>query len=358
MRRMSSPPACGPAAVENAPLTISAKAPSTLMRASHASRAGARRRGARSRCARAATAASPVATTATRKWLITSSGLRSKSTVTAPSGICPNVSSATPPARRRAARSPTLRAESQVSSAARMPASAIIAVRELDRRVVVEAAAPGGPCSSGQSGQPSPEPVRRTNAPEAMLRNIATTSTRAKRSNGARVVRDHAPPGALRETRRSGQRRHRRQLRSSEKARRAAARAGSCPSSVFGSVGRVGDRARVLDRRGHALAVRLQLRREGLRGYGTGLQHDDRVHDVAALGVGPGDRGRLAHGGVRAERRLHLDRPDAVAGGDDDVVGAALEPQPARRRRGRRGRPCATSRPRAPQPPETPAASR
>ena len=65
-----------------------------------------RGRGRRSRrrpCARAAIAARPVATTATRKWLITSTGLRSKSTVTAPSGICPNVSSATPagqPARR------------------------------------------------------------------------------------------------------------------------------------------------------------------------------------------------------------------------------------------------------------------
>ena len=43
MRRMSSPPAWGPAAVENAPLTISAKAPTTLgARARRAARDGRR----------------------------------------------------------------------------------------------------------------------------------------------------------------------------------------------------------------------------------------------------------------------------------------------------------------------------
>ncbi len=73
--------------------------------------------------------------------------------------------------------------------------------------------------------------------------------------------------------------------------------------------------------------MRLQLRREGRRRHGARLQHDDRVHDVPALGVGPGDRGRLHHGGVRAERGLDLDRPDAVAGGDDHVVRTALEPE-------------------------------
>ena len=58
-------------------------------------------------------------------------------------------------------------------------------------------------------------------------------------------------------------------------------------------------------------------------------QHDDRPHDRAALLVGRGDRCGLGHGRVGHERRLDLERADPVAGGDDHVVRAALEPEVA-----------------------------
>ena len=58
-------------------------------------------------------------------------------------------------------------------------------------------------------------------------------------------------------------------------------------------------------------------------------QHDDRAHDRAALVVGRGDDRRLGHRRVLDERRLDLERADPVAGGDDHVVGAALEVQEA-----------------------------
>ena len=56
---------------------------------------------------------------------------------------------------------------------------------------------------------------------------------------------------------------------------------------------------------------------------------DDRPHDGAALGVGRGDRGGLGDGGVGEQRRLDLEGPDPVAGGEDDVVVAALEEEVA-----------------------------
>ena len=58
-------------------------------------------------------------------------------------------------------------------------------------------------------------------------------------------------------------------------------------------------------------------------------QDDDGAHDGAALVVGRGDDGGLGHRGVRDQRRLDLERADPVAGGDDHVVGAALEEQEA-----------------------------
>ena len=58
-------------------------------------------------------------------------------------------------------------------------------------------------------------------------------------------------------------------------------------------------------------------------------QDDDGAHDRAALVVGRGDDRGLGHGGVLDERRLDLERADPVAGGDDHVVGAALEEQEA-----------------------------
>ena len=58
-------------------------------------------------------------------------------------------------------------------------------------------------------------------------------------------------------------------------------------------------------------------------------QHDHRAHDGAALRVGRRDHRRLGHRRVLDQRRLDLERPDPVAGGDDHVVGAALEVQVA-----------------------------
>ncbi len=66
MRRMSGPPAWGPAAVENVPLTISAKAATTLAYASHARRRGTAV-GPPADSRASSTAARPVAVTATRK---------------------------------------------------------------------------------------------------------------------------------------------------------------------------------------------------------------------------------------------------------------------------------------------------
>ena len=58
-------------------------------------------------------------------------------------------------------------------------------------------------------------------------------------------------------------------------------------------------------------------------------QHDDGAHDRAALLVGRRDGRGLGDGRVGDERRLDLERADAIAGGDDHVVVAPLEAQPA-----------------------------
>ena len=58
-------------------------------------------------------------------------------------------------------------------------------------------------------------------------------------------------------------------------------------------------------------------------------EHDERLDDVALDLVGRGDRRRLAHRRVLEARRLDLERPDPVAGGDDHVVGAARVPDVA-----------------------------
>src|SRR4051794_2876618 len=85
------------------------------------------------------------------------------------------------------------------------------------------------------------------------------------------------------------------------------------------------DDARVLVRRGLALDVVLELGGQRLGGRDAVAQHDDRAHDAAALLVGRGDDRRLRHRGVGNQRGLDLERADAVAGGDDHVVEAALE---------------------------------
>src|SRR5215212_3458731 len=89
------------------------------------------------------------------------------------------------------------------------------------------------------------------------------------------------------------------------------------------------DHARVLVGRGLALDVLLDLARERVAWLVSLAQDDDRTHDAAPFLVGMGDDRRLGYGGVLDDRRLDLERPDAVAGGDDHVVGAALEVQVA-----------------------------
>jgi hypothetical protein len=66
---------------------------------------------------------------------------------------------------------------------------------------------------------------------------------------------------------------------------------------------------------------------------GAGLvarpQDDERLDDLAAIGI------RLAHDGALGDRRvleesaLDLEGPDAIRGREDDVVGATGEPQVA-----------------------------
>jgi len=52
-------------------------------------------------------------------------------------------------------------------------------------------------------------------------------------------------------------------------------------------------------------------------------QHDERLDDFRALGVGFADDRRLRHGGMLHDDALHIERTDAVAGRGDDVVIAA-----------------------------------
>ncbi len=90
------------------------------------------------------------------------------------------------------------------------------------------------------------------------------------------------------------------------------------------------DDARVLVGGRLALDVLLQLAHQLRRGrVALVAQHDHRAHDRAALLVGGGHRGGLGDRGVRDQRRLDLERADPVAGGDDHVVVAPLEVQPA-----------------------------
>ena len=58
-------------------------------------------------------------------------------------------------------------------------------------------------------------------------------------------------------------------------------------------------------------------------------EDDEGLHDVALDLVGRGDRRRLAHRLVLQAGRLDLEGADAVAGGDDDVVGAPGVPDVA-----------------------------
>src|ERR671933_1169882 len=74
----------------------------------------------------------------------------------------------------------------------------------------------------------------------------------------------------------------------------------------------------VLDVLGHVVA--------GLVALG---EHDERLDHVAALLVGRGHGGGLAHRRVLQAGRLDLEGTDAIAGGDDHVVGAPGVPDVA-----------------------------
>ena len=119
------------------------------------------------------------------------------------------------------------------------------------------------------------------------------------------------------------ERRQRRHARSRSSLRRI------LPEIVFGSDVDELDLARVLVRRRDRLDVLLQLARERVRALVPGREDDERLDDARALGIGLADDGRLGHRRMLDERRLDLERADAVRGRDDDVVGAADEPEVA-----------------------------
>lgn len=99
------------------------------------------------------------------------------------------------------------------------------------------------------------------------------------------------------------------------------------PLRVFGNSSTNSISRGVLVRRGHALAVLLQLADERVGGVHPRPQHDERLHDQPAILVRLADDRALGHAGVLEQRALDLERPDPVGGGIDDVVGAPGEPE-------------------------------
>src|ERR1017187_3576314 len=58
----------------------------------------------------------------------------------------------------------------------------------------------------------------------------------------------------------------------------------------------------------------------------SGGEDDERLDHVAATLIGCGDSGGLRDGAVLEAHRLDFEGADPVAGGDDDVIRAALVP--------------------------------
>ena len=83
----------------------------------------------------------------------------------------------------------------------------------------------------------------------------------------------------------------------------------------------------ILVRRRLALDVLLQLARQGVGRLMAVAQHDHRAHHRSALLVRSRHSGGLGDRGMGDERRLDLEGTDAISGGDDHVVGTALEAQ-------------------------------
>src|SRR5918994_3058046 len=85
--------------------------------------------------------------------------------------------------------------------------------------------------------------------------------------------------------------------------------------------------ARVLVRGGVRLAVVLNVLRQGV-GRLVVLAHDDvSLHHAAPVLVRRGYDGALDYRGVLDQNALHLERPDAVAGRENNVVRSAHEPE-------------------------------
>src|SRR3974390_2490301 len=87
------------------------------------------------------------------------------------------------------------------------------------------------------------------------------------------------------------------------------------------------DLARVFVWRGDLLDVFLQFACQLGRGAVAGCQDDVGLDDLAAHLIGAGDDGGLCDGWVLFESALHLEGADAIARADDDIVGAAHEPE-------------------------------
>ena len=87
------------------------------------------------------------------------------------------------------------------------------------------------------------------------------------------------------------------------------------------------DDARVFVRRGYALDVLLQFLFERVGGRIPGGEHDGRLDNLAAVGIGHAGDGTFDDGGMRNQRGLHLERADAVAARFIHVVGATDKPE-------------------------------
>jgi hypothetical protein len=89
------------------------------------------------------------------------------------------------------------------------------------------------------------------------------------------------------------------------------------------------DLARILVRRQAGFHVRLDAAREFLAGRVTAQHLDEGLDRLAALGIGHANHGAGGHARHFHHRGLDLGRTDAVAGGLDEIIGAALEMDPA-----------------------------
>ena len=199
---MSAPPECGPDAVENAPETISPSPSSAVPIVQSESR-------------RPATKPSS-ASVARAQAMLASASTRDREQEVAHHEVRVQVGQH----RDRAERDLEERAD---GDACAQPAPEAVGERRETHQVTIAATIPhraiarfensitawycaggtGPPWQSGQSGQPRPEPLSRTKAPDATFRYIATTSTNVSRANPVRS-RGHDTRDASAQPRRDG----------------------------------------------------------------------------------------------------------------------------------------------------------